>query len=269
MSYDTHALALMALLGLMIGSFLNVLIHRLPIMIEQSWTDSVAPESRGFNLAFPASHCPLCEHPIAWYDNLPVVSFMLLRGRCRHCKTPIAWQYPLVELGTAVLFAWSAHAHSNWGSALAWSFFSCTLLALAVIDARTTWLPDALTQPLTWGGLLAATLGWSGLPLADALWGAVAGYLCLWSVYWVFLLVTGKEGMGHGDFKLLAALGAWLGWQQLLAVVLIASISSLVFALVLLLRRKMPDNRQIPFGPYLALAGGWLMFFGAPALLRL
>lgn len=262
------ASAIMALLGLCLGSFLNVVIHRLPIMIEQAYAlptddahNSAAP---ALNLAFPASHCPVCEHPLAWYDNLPVLSFAWLRGRCRYCHAPISWQYPLVELTTAALFVWSVWAHGANASALAWAGFATTLLALAVIDARTTWLPDALTQPLTWTGLIAAAFGWTDLPLTDALAGAVAGYLCLWSIYWAFKLATGKEGMGHGDFKLLAALGAWFGWQSLLALVLIASISGLLAALVLQWQKRLPEDRQIAFGPSLALAGAWLLFFQAP-----
>ena len=257
-------LALIALLGLAIGSFLNVLIHRLPIMIEQSWREPKTDDSATLHLAFPASHCPACRHSIAWYDNLPVLSFVLLRGRCRHCRTSISWQYPLVELTTAALFTWSLLAHAAWPAALAWGGFAAALLALAVIDARTTWLPDAITQPLTWGGLIAAAMGWTPVSLHDALWGAVGGYLCLWLVYWGFRLATGKEGMGHGDFKLLAALGAWFGWHQLLALLLIASLSGLLVALVQLWRKRLPENRQIAFGPFLALAGAWLMLFGAP-----
>lgn len=267
MPQEAPVLLFVAVLGLVVGSFVNVLVHRLPIMIEQSLADE--PASATLNLAFPASHCPHCEHPIAWRDKLPLLGFALLRGRCRHCQTPIAWRYPLLEALTAALFVWSAHSHAHWGAALAWAGFATTLLALAVIDAQTTWLPDALTQPLTWGGLLCAALGWSGLPLGDALYGAVAGYLSLWTVYWGFLLLTGQHGMGHGDFKLLAALGAWFGWQQLLALVLIASLSGLLMAAVLAWRQRLPANRQIAFGPCLALAGAWLMFFGAPEALRL
>lgn len=262
-------IAFMALLGLAIGSFLNVLIHRLPIMIEQSWATPETPDGPELTLAFPASHCPHCKSPIAWYDNVPLFSFILLRGRCRHCSAPISWQYPLVELLTSALFVWSLLTHGQWPVALAWAGFAAALLTLAVIDARTTWLPDAITQPMTWGGLIAAALGWSTVSLPDALAGAVVGYLCLWTVYWVFLLVTGKEGMGHGDFKLLAALGAWFGWQQLLAIVLIASISALLVALAMMWRKQLPSNRQIAFGPFLALAGAWLLFFGAPVRLIL
>ena len=262
-------IAFMALLGLAIGSFLNVLIHRLPIMIEQSWTEPASPGEPAFNLAFPASHCPDCRHPIAWHDNLPLLSFVMLHGRCRHCHTSISWQYPLVELFTALLFAWSLLTHADWPAALAWSGFAAALLALAVIDARTRWLPDAITQPLTWGGLIAAAMGWTAVSLPDALGGAVAGYLCLWLVYWGFRLATGREGMGHGDFKLLAALGAWFGWPQLWALVLIASVTGVLGAGVLAWRQRLPANRQIAFGPFLALAGACLMFFGTPSWLKL
>jgi leader peptidase (prepilin peptidase)/N-methyltransferase len=259
-------LLLAGLLGLLIGSFLNVLIHRLPIMIEQAWS---ANETRHetLNLAWPRSHCPACKHPIAWHDNLPVLSFLRLHGRCRHCQTPIAWQYPLVETTSAVLFVWCAVWQAHPLAALAWAGFSVTLLALAVIDARTGWLPDALTQPLTWGGLIAASLDLSGVGLPQALAGAVGGYLSLWSVYWVFRLITGREGMGHGDFKLLAALGAWFGWQALLPLILIASLSGLAVGLWQRWHGELQTQQAMPFGPYLALAGAWLMFFGAPPLL--
>lgn len=259
----------MALLGLVFGSFLNVLIHRLPIMIEQACSATPQGDADRLDLAFPGSHCPRCQHPILWRDNIPVLGFALLRGRCRHCHTPISWQYPLVELLSATLFVWSLLAHTQWPVALAWAGFATALLALAIIDARTTWLPDALTQPLTWGGLIAAAMGWTSVSLSDALAGAVGGYLFLWLVYWGFRLITGKEGMGHGDFKLLAALGAWFGWSSLLALVLIASLSGLAAGLVQLWRGRLSDHRQIAFGPFLALAGGWLLFFGAPSTLML
>lgn len=268
MHIDPVVYALTAVLGLCLGSFLNVLIHRLPIMIEQSHAPDPT-SAPAINLAYPASHCPVCLHKLAWYDKLPLLSWVWLRGRCRHCSVPIAWQYPLVELATAVLFVWSLWAHGPQPEALAWAGFASVLLALAVIDARTTWLPDALTQPLAWSGLIAAACGWTGVLLADALAGAVVGYLCLWSIYWAFKLATGKDGMGHGDFKLLAALGAWFGWQSLLALVLIASVSGLLAALVLQRRGLLADNRQIAFGPFLALAGTWLLFLPVPDLLIL
>lgn len=268
MPADSFFLLAASLVGLAVGSFLNVLIHRLPRMIEQAMLPPDTEPARALNLAFPSSHCPACLHPIAWHDNIPLLGFVLLRGRCRHCGTAISWQYPLVELATAALFVWAWLAHGNTPSAIAWAGFAATLLALAVIDARTTWLPDALTQPLTWAGLIASALGWTGVGLDAAVAGAVAGYLSLWLVYWSYRLCTGQEGMGHGDFKLMAALGAWFGWQALLAVLLMASLSALAFALWQLQRRRLAANRAIAFGPFLALAGGWLMFFGAPAPLR-
>jgi len=269
MAYDFLSIAFMAALGLAIGSFLNVLIHRLPIMIEQSWQDPATATEPAMDLAFPGSHCPACRHPIAWYDNLPLLGFVLLRGRCRHCQALISWQYPLVELVTCALFVWSLLTQASWAAAVAWAGFAAALLALAVIDAHTTWLPDTLTQPLTWGGLIAASLGWSNVSLPVALAGAVSGYLFLWAVYWAFRLVTDKEGIGHGDLKLLAALGAWFGVGSLLAVVLIASVSALIYALVQMWRKQLPENRQIPFGPFLAFAGAWLLFAGTPQLLTL
>jgi leader peptidase (prepilin peptidase) / N-methyltransferase len=261
---------LAALLGLVVGSFLNVVIHRLPVMLEREWQamqDSPPTPSAPFNLAVPASHCPHCGHSLRWLDNIPLLSYAMLRGRCRHCHAAIAWQYPGVELATAAIFVWSFGQHGLTGQTLAWAGFAATLLALAVIDARTSLLPDALTQPLTWAGLMAASMGLSGLSLADALWGAVAGYLFLWSVYWLFRLITGQEGMGQGDFKLLAALGAWLGWQALIALVMIASLSGLGAGLWLKWRQRLPAGGYIPFGPFLALAGGVLMVGGIPAWL--
>lgn len=268
MPSDSFFLLTATLVGLAVGSFLNVLIHRLPRMIEQAMLPQDTPPEKALNLAFPASHCPACLHPIAWHDNIPLLGFVLLRGRCRHCGTAISWQYPLVELVTAGLFVWAWQAHGNIPGAIAWAGFAATLLALAVIDARTTWLPDALTQPLTWAGLIASALGWTAVGLDAALAGAVTGYLSLWLVYWGYRLCTGQEGMGHGDFKLMAALGAWFGWQDLLAVLLMASLSALAFALWQLKRGRLAAHRAIAFGPFLALAGGWLMFFGAPAPLR-
>jgi leader peptidase (prepilin peptidase)/N-methyltransferase len=263
---------LAALLGLVVGSFLNVVIHRLPLMLEREWQaahDAPETQSTHFNLALPASHCPHCAHPLHWHDNIPVLSYLVLRGQCRHCQAPIHWQYPAVELITAGLFVWSLGRYGLTGQALAWAGFAATLLALAVMDARTTLLPDALTQPLTWAGLLAAFMGYSGVHLPDALWGAVGGYLFLWSVYWLFRLVTGQEGMGQGDFKLLAALGAWFGWQALIGLILTASLSGLVIGLWLKWRQRLPAGGYIPFGPFLALAGVVQMVWGTPVWLTL
>jgi leader peptidase (prepilin peptidase) / N-methyltransferase len=262
-----------ALLGLVVGSFLNVVIHRLPRMLEAQWAQApqeqapdshpaLLPPAQPYNLAVPGSHCPHCGHVLSWTEKMPVVSYLVLKGRCRQCHAPIGWRYPAMELLTAGLFAWSFSRYGLSATALAWAGFAAALVTLAAIDADTTLLPDAISQPLVWSGLLAASLGLSHVGLSVALWGAVAGYLFLWSVYWLFKWVTGKEGMGQGDFKLLAALGAWLGWPALLSLVLIASLTGVAGGLWLRLRQRMPEDGYIPFGPFLALAGLWVMAFG-------
>ncbi|MCX7693189.1 A24 family peptidase [Tepidimonas taiwanensis] len=257
-----------ALLGLIVGSFLNVVIHRLPRMLERRWAaecaalqapQSGAPplpsESSRFDLLYPASHCPACKTPIRWYHNIPVLGWLLLRGRCAACGAPIAWRYPLVEVLTGVAFAIVFARHGAAWPTLAWWGFAAAVLALAFIDWDTTLLPDDITLPLAWAGLIAAALGWSGVTLADALWGAVAGYLSLWSVYWAFKLLTGKEGMGYGDFKLLAGLGAWLGWQALIPIVLVASALGAVVGLAMKAMQTLREGRYVPFGPFLAFGG--------------
>ena len=253
-------------LGLVVGSFLNVVIHRLPRMLAAQWADAESgadlPPSKPYNIAVPRSHCPHCGHTLSWAENIPVFSYLGLKGRCRQCQAPIGWRYPAIELFTAVLFAWSFYRYGLSGTALAWAGFAAALVTLAAIDADTRLLPDAITQPLVWSGLLAATLGLSHISLSTAIWGAVAGYLFLWSVYWLFKGVTGKEGMGQGDFKLLAAMGAWLGWPALLPLVLIASLTGVAGGLWLRMRQRMPEDGYIPFGPFLALAGLWVMAFG-------
>jgi leader peptidase (prepilin peptidase)/N-methyltransferase len=213
-----------------------------------------------YNLARPRSHCPACGHALAWHDNIPLISFVLLRGCCRACGSPIGWRYPTVELVTAVLFAACAWRWGLGASALVWAAFAATLLALACIDADTQLLPDALTLPLLWGGLISAAAGWSQTALADALWGAVAGYTLLWLVQQGFGLVTGKQGIGQGDFKLLAALGAWLGWQALLPLLLLASFSGAVVGLGLRWSGRLGAGQPLAFGPYLAMAGAALMW---------
>jgi leader peptidase (prepilin peptidase)/N-methyltransferase len=276
-------LACAAVLGLIIGSFVNVVIHRLPRMMEQQWAQDVAswlaeqegersaggaaggvagggPVLAPYNLARPRSHCPACGHALAWHDNIPLISFVLLRGRCRACGSPIGWRYPTVELVTAVLFAACAWRWGLGASALVWGAFAATLLALACIDADTQLLPDALTLPLLWGGLISAAAGWSQTALADALWGAVAGYTLLWLVQQGFGLVTGKQGIGQGDFKLLAALGAWLGWQALLPLLLLASLSGAIVGLGLRWSGRLGAGQPLAFGPYLAMAGAALMW---------
>lgn len=222
--------AVAGLFGLLIGSFLNVVIHRLPLMMEQAWADECAEHAavRGaisaqastpnsaatqarLTLSTPRSRCPHCGHIIRWYENIPVVSYLVLRGRCADCKTRISPRYPLVELATGAFFAWSIAEFGVSATALAWCGFSAALLTLALIDWDTTLLPDSITLPLLWAGLLASALQWTAVALSDAVFGAAAGYLSLWLVFWGFKLATSKEGMGYGDFKLFAALGAWFG----------------------------------------------------------
>jgi leader peptidase (prepilin peptidase)/N-methyltransferase len=285
---------LIGVLGLLVGSFLNVVIHRLPKMLERQWaaecagledpreTDGPVPGAASataapstetpYNLMVPRSACPACGHAIRWYENLPVVSYLALRGRCAGCGTRIGARYPLVELATAMLFAWCAwHGHAPgqgpW-AALAWCGFSAALLTLALIDWDTTLLPDDITLPLLWAGLLAAIFKLTGVTLADAVWGAVAGYLSLWSVYWLFKLATGKEGMGYGDFKLFAAFGAWFGWQALVPIILMASVIGVVVGVALKLNHNLREGGYVPFGPFLAGAGFTAMVVGPAQMLR-
>lgn len=267
--------AVAALLGLLIGSFLNVVIYRVPKMMDRAWQAQCAdycgralPDAAPFNLAVPRSACPHCGHLIRWWENIPLLSYALLRGRCSSCHEPISLRYPLVELATALLFGWCAW-HGGWtSSTLAWCLFSALLLALAAIDWDTMLLPDDLTLPLLWSGLIASALGWTSASGSTALWGAVAGYLFLWLIYWAFKLATGKEGMGHGDFKLLAALGAWFGWQALLPIILIASIVGALSGIALKLAGDLRAGGAIPFGPFLALAGLIAMILGPARLLH-
>ena len=267
--------SVLGLLGLLIGSFLNVVIHRLPRMLERQWAAECAelagqPAAGGepFNLTVPRSRCPHCGHGIRWHENIPVLSYLLLRGRCSHCHGAIGLRYPAVELLTGALFyacAW------RWGaspSALAWSAFSAMLLALALIDWDTTLLPDDLTLPLLWLGLLAAAVHWIATDLNSAFWGAVAGYGSLWAVYWLFKLVTGKEGMGYGDFKLFAALGAWLGWQALVPLILLASVLGAVVGIAMKFTSGLRAGGYVPFGPFLAFAGLTALALGPQTLLR-
>ena len=288
----------LGLLGLLVGSFLNVVAHRMPLMLERQWwadvaghladaasfervfsrkppapVEQVAKALEGslgslpaLGLARPASRCPACGHRIRWYENIPVVSWLVLRGRCSACKTPIGLRYPFVELLTAALFAAVAWRFGPQPLALMWCAVVAVLLALTLIDWDTTVLPDALTLPLLWGALVAAALGWS-LPLDQAVWGAVAGYLSLWSVYWLFKLTTGKEGMGYGDFKLLAALGAWLSWQAILPIILFASVLGAVIGIGMKFSGALREGRYVPFGPFLAGGGVGVLLFGLPTVL--
>lgn len=249
-------------LGLLVGSFLNVVIYRLPKMMERQWAAECAEMSgqapvaqERFNLLVPRSRCPECGHPIRWYENVPVLSWLALRGRCSACKARISVRYPVVELVTAAFFATCA---ARWGltlQAAAWAGFAALLICLFLIDMDTQLLPDDLNYSLLWLGLVASALGWT-VPLQSAVWGAVLGYLAFWGIFQAFKLATGKEGMGYGDFKLLAALGAWLGADYLLAIILISSIVGAAIGIVLLMVGKLANKEiPMPFGPYLAGAG--------------
>ena len=278
---STADAALLGLLGLLVGSFLNVVIHRLPKMMELQWAAECAELQQGsaglasdptaeptrFNLMVPRSRCPHCGHQIRWFENIPVVSYLALRGKCGNCAAPISARYPAVELVCGALFAWCGW---NWGltwEALVWCGFSASVLALACIDWDTTLLPDDITLPLLWAGLCAAGLGLINTALTDALWGAVAGYLSLWLVYWAFKLITGKEGMGYGDFKLFAAFGAWFGWQALIPVILMASVIGAVVGIAIRVWGQLREGGYVPFGPFLAMAGLTSMIFGPSAIL--
>ncbi len=260
---------LAALLGLVVGSFLNVVIHRLPVMLERDWQaqcaalqgKEVAADSPSYNLLTPASTCPFCGHRIRAWENIPVLSYLFLRGRCSACKAPISLRYPLVEILSAVLSGFVMLHFGPTLQMLAALIFVWALLALTYIDYDTQLLPDDITLPLLWLGLL---LNWQGVftSLPDALLGAVFGYLSLWSVYWGFKLLTGKEGMGYGDFKLLAALGAWMGWQMLPGIILLSSIVGAIVGVTLIILRRQDSQKPIPFGPYLAGGGLVSLFYG-------
>jgi len=285
--------ALFGVLGLLIGSFLNVVIYRLPKMMERQWNEEVAaytaeqtarlspgsaaaeaiealqqPPAEPFNLMVPRSRCPACGHMVQWYENIPVLSYLFLRGKCSSCGVHISLRYPLVELGTAGLFAFLGHWGGLSAPTLVWCGFAAAMVALAMIDWDTTLLPDDITLPLLWAGLIASTLGWTGVPVAASVMGAAAGYLSLWLVYWGFKLVTGKEGMGYGDFKLFAALGAWYGWQALVPIILMASIIGAIVGLAMKFRNRLREGGYIPFGPFLVGAGLVSMVFTPEAIFQ-
>ena len=257
-------IAALFVLGLLIGSFLNVVVHRTPIILDRQWRrqcdelagreTSAAPR---FDIVVPRSACPACKAPIKAIHNVPVLSWLALRGKCADCKARISARYPLVELLTGLLsaaVAWKFGYTPQMGAALVLTWF---LIALTFIDFDTQLLPDALTLPLLWLGLTASVLGYTPIEPRNAIMGALAGYLSLWSVYHLFRLATGKEGMGYGDFKLLAGLGAWLGWQMLLPIILLSAAVGAVTGIALILLRGRDRNIPIPFGPFLA-AAGWI-----------
>ncbi len=257
-------LILSLILGLVVGSFLNVVIYRLPLQLQNSWRHDAldflgqkTPEdSKNFSLVYPPSRCTSCEALIKPWHNIPIIGYLLLKGRCRSCAEPISLQYPTVELicgllSLAVVYHFGFTAQAAWALLFTW-----VLVALTGIDINHQLLPDTLTLPLLWLGLLV-NMSATFVPLADAVAGAVAGYMVLWIVYWAFKLITGKEGMGHGDFKLLAALGAWLGWQQLPMIILLSSAVGALIGTVGILLYGRERQAQIAFGPYLAIAG-WI-----------
>ncbi|WP_106805185.1 A24 family peptidase [Pseudomonas sp. S5D5] len=256
-------------LGVVVGSFLNVLVWRLPKMLEREWRAQAhevlglpaEPAGPTYNLMLPHSCCPHCNHPIRPWENIPLLSYLLLKGRCAHCRGAISARYPLTELASGLLCALVAwHFGFGWQAA-ALMLLSCGLLAMSLIDADHQLLPDVLVLPLLWLGLIVNSFGlFTTLP--DALWGAVIGYLSLWSVFWLFKLATGKDGMGHGDFKLLALLGAWGGWQILPMTLLMSSLVGVFCGLILMRMRKAQASTPMPFGPYLAIAGWIALLWG-------
>ena len=253
------------LFSLCVGSFLNVVIYRLPVMLERDWRKQCreflelpdqADDQPKISLAAPASTCPHCGHAIRAWENIPVISYLLLRGRCSSCRTPISAQYPAIEAVTAIMsvaVAWKFGVSVQTAGAL---LFTWALIALTMIDINKQLLPDSLTLPLLWLGIVFALFD-TYTPLQASVAGAIAGYLALWTVFHVFRLATGKEGMGYGDFKLLAALGAWMGWTMLPQIILLSSVIGAIAGSIMLLTGKAKKERPIPFGPYLALAG-WI-----------
>ncbi|AVR95569.1 prepilin peptidase [Pseudoduganella armeniaca] len=264
------AAILAAIFGLLIGSFLNVVIYRIPAMMARESDNYVAAESgqplphtERFDLVLPRSACPHCGHQITAMENVPVISWLALRGKCSQCKARISARYPLVEAFTSALSALLVWQFGSGTMGLATLLFAYLLIALTFIDADTQLLPDDLTYPLLWAGLLI-NLNGTFVPLQDAVIGAAAGYLVLWTVYWLFKLATGKEGMGYGDFKLLAALGAWLGWTMLPTIILLSSIVGALVGIGLIVFARHGRGNPIPFGPYLAAAGMIALLFGGP-----
>jgi leader peptidase (prepilin peptidase) / N-methyltransferase len=267
------------LFSLLIGSFLNVVIHRVPIMLERDWAaqaaeftaaannQPVAENSQGdyqrFNLFSPRSRCPKCGHQITALENIPVVSWLVLRGKCSGCKAPISARYPTIELITGLLGALAIAFFGATWAGLGALIFTWTLVALTCIDIDTQLLPDNMTLPLLWIGLIFNLFGVFA-PLKDAVIGAMLGYLILWSIYWLFKLITGKEGMGYGDFKLLGALGAWFGWQKVPTIILLSSAVGAVIGIGLMIAAKRGKEVPIPFGPYLAGAGFLTLYFNQP-----
>jgi len=261
-------IAVSVIFGLMVGSFLNVVIHRLPKMMEREWHNNCLelqgqeiPEATKYGLAKPRSACPSCGHMITALENIPVISFLFLKGKCSGCKAPISIRYPLIEALTGILIGLVSWKFGYTGITLFAWIFTFALIALTFIDFDTQLLPDDITLPLLWLGLLF-NLNTGFTDIKSAVIGAIAGYLILWSIYWIFKLVTGKKGMGYGDFKLLATIGAWFGWQLLPAVILLSSVLGAVIGIGLIVFTARGRETPMPFGPFLAIGGIAALFFG-------
>ena len=268
-TYPAFLVVAAVVAGLMVGSFLNVVIHRLPKMLERQWRAECAELAGGtplapvarYDLAVPRSTCPKCGSKITAAQNIPLVSYLVLRGRCANCREPISPRYPVVEAVSGALAGYVAWRYGLSSVLFGALIFTWAMIALTFIDLDTFYLPDSITLPLLWAGLLFNT-GATFIDLRSAVIGAVAGYLALWSVFWAFKFATGKEGMGYGDFKLLAAIGAWLGWKMLPLVILLSSVVGAVVGIALIVFAKHAREKPIPFGPYLAVAGLIALFWG-------
>jgi leader peptidase (prepilin peptidase)/N-methyltransferase len=271
LAFPVVFILVIALIGLLVGSFLNVVIYRLPVMMKREWRqecfkyleleDNDPPEPKIFNLTLPLSHCPQCKMPVKPYQNIPILSYLFLNGKCGRCKKPIPLRYPLIEALTCLCSAIVAF-HFGYGLELGLALLlTWCLIALSFIDIDHQLLPDAITLPLIWLGLLFSTMG-VFCHTESSIFGAISGYVSLWVVYKGFKLLTGKEGMGHGDFKLLGLFGAWLGWQYLPMIILFSSLIGTFFGLMLIFFKQHNSNNPIPFGPYLAVAGWLALIWG-------
>ena len=282
--------AMFGIFGLLVGSFLNVVIYRTPKIMEEEWAQEAEayaqrenpnwqPTSSKFSLSKPASRCGSCGHAIRWYENIPVLSWLFLRGKCSACKSAISIRYPLIELATGLLFAYTAWRFGATWSALAWCAYCAALIALFWIDWDTTWLPDSINMPLLWLGLIVAILNINPLirHFSDAFWGAVIGYSILIPLAWVVSKIKGQAAMGNGDYKLLASLGAWLGWQALLPVLLLSSVTGAAIGIGLAMTKRLrsynnaagSEGTYMPYGPFLVLAGLLAYIMGTESLLAL
>ena len=259
-------LPLVFVFALTVGSFLNVVIHRIPVMMQREWdamaNDDAEKDRETYNLSLPASACPTCDHKIRWYENIPLLSYAFLKGKCSECSSSISLRYPFVELLSAITVTYTFYLYGINEISLLAAFFTWALICLIFIDIDHQLLPDRITLPLLWLGLFTNTFN-IFTSLESAVYGAIAGYLSLWSVYWAFKLLTGKEGMGYGDFKLLAALGAWVGIAQIPLIILLSSVVGTIFSIIMIVRKKQDQQTPIPFGPYLAIAGWIALLWGS------